>query len=435
MFSGVVQIADINDFINPSQSCVKPILTDNKSDSTKINLIDCLACNGCITSAESILIEEHSLKKFYTISKNKLNIICLSQQSLESLSYKYSLNEEKIIKLITKILNIDLLFKLDEFILYTLNLCYKEFKNENNCIITSECPGWICYAEKKVGNEAFKYMSKIKSPQQIFSILIRSVLKDKFGNDDNYFISSIMPCFDKKIESVRNKDEINCVISTIELCDEIDKVLKDFNYNDIKNVKVNFSEFKNLIDNCNCNNLSEFKLYFEKNIKDYKFENDYHTKINFSSNGYCEFILSKIEEENNNYIIERKDGKNKDIKEIIIYKDNSKNEIYKKLCIAYGFRNIQNIVRNIKRNKLDYDYIELMACPGGCINGGGQIKENNQNRELLKLISEKLKNDNNIISFKNSEFKINDLLNIKVEENTFKQNFKAIEYSMSDLKW
>ena len=435
MFSGVVQIADINDFINPSQSCVKPILTDNKSDSTKINLIDCLACNGCITSAESILIEEHSLKKFYTISKNKLNIICLSQQSLESLSYKYSLNEEKIIKLITKILNIDLLFKLDEFILYTLNLCYKEFKKENNCIITSECPGWICYAEKKVGNEAFKYMSKIKSPQQIFSILIRSVLKDKFGNDDNYFISSIMPCFDKKIESVRNKDEINCVISTIELCDEIDKVLKDFNYNDIKNVKVNFSEFKKLIDNCNCNNLSEFKLYFEKNIKDYKFENDYHTKINFSSNGYCEFILSKIEEENNNYIIERKDGKNKDIKEIIIYKDNSKNEIYKKLCIAYGFRNIQNIVRNIKRNKLDYDYIELMACPGGCINGGGQIKENNQNRELLKLISEKLKNDNNIISFKNSEYKINDLLNIKVEENTFKQNFKAIEYSMSDLKW
>jgi iron only hydrogenase large subunit-like protein len=435
MFSGVVQIADINDFINPSQSCVKPILTDNKSDSTKINLIDCLACNGCITSAESILIEEHSLKKFYTISKNKLNIICLSQQSLESLSYKYSLNEEKIIKLITKILNIDLLFKLDEFILYTLNLCYKEFKNENNCIITSECPGWICYAEKKVGNEAFKYMSKIKSPQQIFSILIRSVLKDKFGNDDNYFISSIMPCFDKKIESVRNKDEINCVISTIELCDEIDKVLKDFNYNDIKNVKVNFSEFKKLIDNCNCNNLSEFKLYFEKNIKDYKFENDYHTKINFSSNGYCEFILSKIEEENNNYIIERKDGKNKDIKEIIIYKDNSKNEIYKKLCIAYGFRNIQNIVRNIKRNKLDYDYIELMACPGGCINGGGQIKENNQNRELLKLISEKLKNDNNIISFKNSEFKINDLLNIKVEENNFKQNFKAIEYTMSDLKW
>ena len=244
-----------------------------------------------------------------------------------------------------------------------------------------------------------------------------------------------MPCFDKKIESVRNKDEINCVISTIELCEEIDKVLKDFNYNDIKNVKVNFSEFKKLIDNCNCNNLSEFKLYFEKNIKDYKFENDYHTKINFSSNGYCEFILSKIEEENNNYIIERKDGKNKDIKEIIIYKDNSKNEIYKKLCIAYGFRNIQNIVRNIKRNKLDYDYIELMACPGGCVNGGGQIKENNQNRELLKLISERLQNDNNIISFKNSEFKINELLNIKIEENSYKQNFKAIEFSMSDLKW
>ena len=76
-----------------------------------------------------------------------------------------------------------------------------------------------------------------------------------------------------------------------------------------------------------------------------------------------------------------------------------------------------------------------MACPGGCVNGGGQIKENNQNRELLKLISERLQNDNNIISFKNSEFKINELLNIKIEENSYKQNFKAIEFSMSDLKW
>jgi iron only hydrogenase large subunit-like protein len=46
-------------------------------------------------------------------------------------------------------------------------------------IINSECPGWICYSEKKIGNNAFKYMSKIKSPQQIFAILIRSILKEK----------------------------------------------------------------------------------------------------------------------------------------------------------------------------------------------------------------------------------------------------------------
>ena len=97
MLSGIVQLADINDFINPSQSCVKPILSDEKT--TKINLIDCLACNGCITSSETILIEEHSINKYYSQSKDKLNIIVLSYQSLESLIYKYNLTEEKIIKI------------------------------------------------------------------------------------------------------------------------------------------------------------------------------------------------------------------------------------------------------------------------------------------------------------------------------------------------
>lgn len=42
--------------------------------------------------------------------------------------------------------------------------------------------------------------------------------------------------------------------------------------------------------------------------------------------------------------------------------------------IAYGFRNIQTLVRKIKSGRCEYDYVELMACPSGCLNGGGQIK-------------------------------------------------------------
>ena len=42
---------------------------------------------------------------------------------------------------------------------------------------------------------------------------------------------------------------------------------------------------------------------------------------------------------------------------------------------VYGFKNIQNLIRQIKTStKNPYKYIELMACPGGCYNGGGQIK-------------------------------------------------------------
>ena len=434
MLSGIVQLADINDFINPSQSCVKPILSDEKT--TKINLIDCLACNGCITSSETILIEEHSINKYYSQSKDKLNIIVLSYQSLESLIYKYNLSEEKIIKLITKILKIDLIFSLNDYILYTLNLCYNEFKNNNMNIINSECPGWICYSEKKIGNNAFKYMSKIKSPQQIFSIIIRKMLLDKFNNNSNFFITSIMPCFDKKIESVRNKNEIDCVISTLELSNEINQYLNNFNFDNVKNVKVNFRLFKKLIDNFNGNDMNEFKLFLEKNnfSEENIIFNQYYSKINFSSNFYLEYILYKIKEENKEYIIERKEGKNKDIKEIIIYK-NKNNEIYKRLLIANGFRNIQNIVRNIKNNNLNYNYIELNACPGGCVNGGGQIKDNNKNRELLNFISNKLNDDLLLCNFEKAENDILELFNYNIDKNLFFQNFHQVENSLSQLNW
>lgn len=45
-----------------------------------------------------------------------------------------------------------------------------------------------------------------------------------------------------------------------------------------------------------------------------------------------------------------------------------------KFALCYGFRNIQNIKRKIKGGKCDYQFLEVMACPSGCLNGGGQIK-------------------------------------------------------------
>lgn len=45
-----------------------------------------------------------------------------------------------------------------------------------------------------------------------------------------------------------------------------------------------------------------------------------------------------------------------------------------RFALAYGFRNIQTLMRKIKRRACEYHYVEVMACPGGCLNGGGQIK-------------------------------------------------------------
>lgn len=45
-----------------------------------------------------------------------------------------------------------------------------------------------------------------------------------------------------------------------------------------------------------------------------------------------------------------------------------------RFAAAYGFKSIQNVIRQMKRGKCPYHYIEIMACPKGCNNGGGQLK-------------------------------------------------------------
>ena len=56
---------------------------------------------------------------------------------------------------------------------------------------------------------------------------------------------------------------------------------------------------------------------------------------------------------------------------------------------VYGFRNIQALVQKMKRHQCSYDYIEVMACPSGCLNGGGQPKQRlSDAAELLQLVEE-----------------------------------------------
>ena len=85
-------------------------------------------------------------------------------------------------------------------------------------------------------------------------------------------------------------------------------------------------------------------------------------------------------------------NKNKDLREVSL---TVHGKVVLKFASAYGFRNIQNVIRNLKRGKSQYDYVELMACPGGCLNGGGQIKPVDfkmEPKELLEVLEKQLMN-------------------------------------------
>ena len=83
-------------------------------------------------------------------------------------------------------------------------------------LLTSNCPGWICFAEK-THPQAIPYLSSVKSPQQILGVLIKKMLQEVKPSPENTFDSSsifspaqqkpyvvsIQPCFDKKLEASR----------------------------------------------------------------------------------------------------------------------------------------------------------------------------------------------------------------------------------------
>jgi len=456
MFSGVVKIADIDDYITPSQNCIKPIsdLSNNNvkenqknnlkgkkgkliigtsenieddfmmepdliklknpdTKSAKITLNDCLACSGCVTTAETLLIQAQSVDEFLknSILENKISICCISPQSILSIAYYFKMNEYDTFDKICSILqNIGIKFVLNfnTIIKYCLEKAYEEFcekilildekKAKQNFLITSECPGWICYAEKKIGDWIIPYLSNIKSPQQVMGNFLKNAFSKIFPEKEIY-ISCIMPCFDKKLEATRenhrdnNKNlEIDTVISTIEILDLLSKLNIDLpNYmpKEKQTVFYTFSGLVKIIYEIPENSTFKFNAndkggdgyyneIFKKQFSSFSEDNFYsffYTDENFSSNGYTEFILSKIikneldKNEKIKHEILRKNLKNSDFKEIELKIFNNENieKVYN-FAIVYGFRNIQNLIRN--KNKIKYHYIEVMACPGGCLNGG-----------------------------------------------------------------
>lgn len=103
-----------------------------------------------------------------------------------------------------------------------------------------------------------------------------------------------------------------------------------------------------------------------------------------TSNGYAEYLfrylaMKLFSIDLSNQEIQYVVGRNQDIAEAILYSDGTTQGSESatpllKFARIYGFRNIQGVILKMKRSKCDYDYVEIMACPSGCVNGGGQIK-------------------------------------------------------------
>jgi len=235
-------------------------------------------------------------------------------------------------------------------------------------MICGACPGWICYAEK-TQPEVLPLISTTKSAQQILGYWIKTYFAESVNIPpaDLYHVS-VMPCYDKKLEASRESTfiegnklrEVDCVLASMEIL----QLITDHN--------IDFESLPESPLNVKYHNLDEFgQLWGNRGG---------------TSGGYLEFILRFAAKSLWNRDIDniQYTSIRTDYSEVII----EQNGFTLKFARANGFRSIQNIVRRFKQNKCDYDFIEVMACPGGCTNGGGQIRTDSNNpTEVKKLLS------------------------------------------------
>ncbi|KAJ6625630.1 iron hydrogenase [Mycena sp. CBHHK59/15] len=469
-FSGALTLTDLNDFISPSQACIKPVEQLNKEpqpesgaasteihidssgsyyevpseglssiepattgkasgkklEQAQINLNDCLACSGCITSAESVLISLQSHTEVLSFlesnaledpsgTSHKIPVISIAPQTLASLAASVSVRTtvqatprqilRRIRTFCEAVLGFSHVFDMTFARHVALREHVKEFeerraKGESSTghmpMLASACPGWICYAEK-AHSEMLPFIATTKSPQQVMGTLVKFWMGQVWGKlPHEIYHVSVMPCYDKKLEasrtdfynSVYSTRDVDCVITT----GELELILQDKGWDLSLPVAgetddLPLSDLSMKPPSISAATLPEFMSH-----------------PGTSSGSYLHSIISHvIATSSSPLILSVKAMRNSDYEEYVLRRESDQVEVFKG-AKCYGFRNLQNVVRKVGRERgirvgsgaagrlagrvvrrgkqsgeetqtaRGYDYIEVMACPGGCVNGGGQLK-------------------------------------------------------------
>lgn len=247
-------------------------------------------------------------------------------------------------------------------------------KNGNLPLFTSCCPAWINYVENN-HMDLMKNISTCKSPMEMFA----SVIKEHYKNSDKKVVTvAVMPCTAKKFEAKRDEfkqngvPDVDYVITTQELISMI------------RESGIVFSEL-------------------EPEAVDMPFGLSSGGGVIFGvTGGVTEAVLRKILEDESNTILNAIvfDG----VRGLQGVKETSINvgDREVKIAITSGLKNAENLIKKVKSGEVHYDFIEVMACPGGCISGGGQPFQNSEGKlkrsaglyKADKMSSIKRSNDN-----------------------------------------
>lgn len=486
--SAILSVDDLNDFISPGVACIKPVetlplqkpdeqnpyevttedklLAENPPPPAQISLTDCLACSGCVTSAEAVLVSLQShaevlnaldsspaldvarllgpeIRSGVETAQGRIFVASVSPQVRASLAATYNVSEREAGWMIEQLLGgrhglasggkygngftwvvdtnamreASLVLGADE--LGESLSTAKPFDTHGGegsantqpqrPILSSACPGWICYAEKTQPH-VLPHLSRLKSPQALTGTMLKSVLHAHLGiRPDQVWHVAVMPCFDKKLEASRPEltdmtwrppstsetnppvRDVDCVITARELLMLADT--RGISFSALPRRPLPFSPGVPFPDAV----LSSFLFHHGSR----QLRSRTQPTAAGTSGGYLHHILATQQARHPGSTLTTTRGRNADILEYAITRAGESSPVFQ-AARYYGFRNIQNLVRKLKPARksrfpasaggrrqtgfrgggaggsagsgLAYAYVEVMACPGGCTNGGGQIK-------------------------------------------------------------
>ena len=234
-------------------------------------------------------------------------------------------------------------------------------------VITSCSPGWIKFCEHNYP-EFLENLSSCKSPHEMFGAVLKTYYAEKMGIDPKkIFVVSVKPCTAKKFEAQRPElsatglPDVDVVITTRELARMIKEAGIDFN-------NLEGKDFDDPMGNAT------------------------GAAVIFGATGgvmeaalrtVSEIVAGKSFDDIEYTAVRGIEG----IKEATV----AIGDMKVKAAVANGLGNARKLLDSIKAGEASYDFVEVMACPGGCVNGGGQPIQPSSVRSWTDLRTERAK--------------------------------------------
>ena len=344
------------------ETCISTV--DNKS----LNDVNCTFCGQCIMNCPTgALHEKETIDEVWEKLRDpEITVIVQTAPAVrasigEEFDMPIGTNAEGKMVAALKRLGFNKVFDTntgaDFTIMEEANEFIKRFsENDTIPMITSCCPGWVKFAEMNYP-ELLPHLSSCKSPHEMFGALLKSYYAEKEGLDPKkMYVVSVMPCIAKKFEGKREE-------------------LSNDGMQDVDNV-ITTRELARMIKQAN---IDLSKLPDEK-FDDPMGEATGAAAIFGTTGGVMEAALRTAQDtltgqnlQDINFEAVRGE---KGIKRATV--EVAGKEI--KIVVASGLGNARKIMEEIKSGEADYQFVEIMACPGGCIMGGGQSIKSSKTR-------------------------------------------------------